>query len=131
MLIRAEANEWLGNRMDAVADFQAVRDRSIDGVTCLLSSDIITGDQENFIKNVRDEYYREMAFEGVFLHEVRRRNALDKERGVAEYRGEAFNDPQNSIRLANDVKWNDYRLIAPIPDAEVFANTDIRQTPGY
>lgn len=110
-LIRAEAN-LLGpvvNEAAALADIQVVRARA--GLTTPLDPLVFTGSV------LRDEYFaerrRELAFEGHRYFDFTRRG-LD------------IGKPAGSV-IEND----DYRVLANIPLAEVQANKNLEQNPGY
>ena len=133
MLIRAEANAWINNNVAAIQDLRKVRGRSLNGV-CDGSSAIDSYDRENLIQQIRREYFREMAFEGIFLHEFRRRNVLDVVT-TNNYEPDETNDEATegriSARFVEEVPWNSYQLVVPIPDNELANNSAIQQTLGW
>jgi starch-binding outer membrane protein, SusD/RagB family len=98
-LTRAEANLRGGTQVGATpeADLNMVRGRvGLEPVN------------EATLQNVLDERRLELAFEGHWLHDVRRN--------------------QGSV---GNIPWNHNRLVYPIPQREMDANSALVQNPGY
>jgi tetratricopeptide (TPR) repeat protein len=145
-LIRAEAYFWLGNFNLAATDVDLVRKRSLKNAIHALPSLTINPDNTipaNQIKAIRDEYRREMCYEGIFLHEYVRQNILDdlagtdyaiiKEFTNADNGRTTGNPPRPDEQDARDrfriIRWDDdsrFCYIIPIPDAELFANPALK-----
>lgn len=145
-LIRAEAYFWLGNFNAAAADVDIVRRRALKGATQTLPSITTNPDNAipaNQIKAIRDEYRREMCYEGVFLHEYVRQNVLDdlagtdyaiiKEFTNADNGRTVGNPPRPDEQDARDrfrtIRWDEdsrFCYIIPIPDSERFANPQLK-----
>ncbi len=110
-LMRAEANYELGNDGDALADLDAVRSARIEG----FSSPGETGG--DLFDAIVTERRKELAFESRRFFDMRRWNMpIDR-----------IDCTANSCFLEND----NHRFVFPIPEAEVFANDEMVQNPGY
>ncbi|MDX2306496.1 MAG: RagB/SusD family nutrient uptake outer membrane protein [Microscillaceae bacterium] len=98
-LTRAEANFRLGTSVGATAleDINTIRDRvGLDDLTALTLDDILK------------ERYLELAFEGQFLHDIKR--------------------TQGSV---GNLPWNSPKLVYPIPQRELIVNPNLVQNEGY
>ncbi|MEM9527978.1 MAG: RagB/SusD family nutrient uptake outer membrane protein [Bacteroidota bacterium] len=97
-LIRAETNERLGTTVGATPaeDITTIRTRSG------LNTDAVD------LALILDERVRELAFEGLLIHDARRLQ-LD----------------------VGSLPYNDPSLVFPIPDREMNANPNLEQNPGY
>jgi hypothetical protein len=98
-LTRAEANFRLGTSVGAtpVADINTIRSRV--GLSNLVS---VT------LNQILNERYLELAFEGQFLHDIKRT------KGTVGAR-----------------QWNDSKLVYPIPQRELLVNPNLVQNEGY
>ncbi len=77
-------------------------------------------DQNDAITRILDERYREFAWEGSRLFDLKRNGKLITRQGVDIY-------PQNPVATLTDLN----RYTFPIPTAEMQANPNIQQNPGY
>lgn len=111
-LNRGEANALLGNRVAALADLNAIRtNRGLPASAEILGNDLLTA---AILRQRRLEY----AFEGHRWFDLKRRGS----------------DIVKTIPLsttANNIPYNDYRILANIPVNEVSTNKNIRQNFGY
>jgi starch-binding outer membrane protein, SusD/RagB family len=108
LLIRAEARAELGQTAEAVDDLNTLREARG-------ASTFASGDPQEIIAEVYDERRRELAFEGGHRwYDLKRRNMdVHKPDGLPT------------------VSWDDYRILAPIPTAQVDNSPEIDQNPGY
>jgi len=99
LLIRAEANFELGTNTgnSPMEDINMVRARS--GASPLMA---VTYD------DIQLERQRELAFEGFFIHDVKR--------------------TKGSVA---GLQWDSQKLVLPIPQSEMDTNADMEQNPGY
>lgn len=98
-LTRAEANFRLGTSVGATAleDINTIRNRvGLADLTALTLDDILK------------ERYLELAFEGQFLHDIKR--------------------TQGSV---GNLPWNSPKLVYPIPQRELIVNPNLVQNEGY
>lgn len=109
ILTRGEANFRNGSSIgaDPLDDFNAIRDRSNASMWDDLTLEMI--EQERF---------RELAFEGHRLHDLRR------------FRGSVV-APSGSPYVGETLQWNDPRLVMPIPQREMDVNPNLVQNPAY
>ena len=111
-LNRAEANAELGNRVAALADLNTIRtNRGLSASAEILGKDLLVA---AILRQRRFEY----AFEGQRWFDLKRRGS----------------DIVKTIPLsttANNIPYNDYRILANIPVNEVSTNKNIRQNFGY
>ncbi len=106
-LNRAEARAEQGNTTGAQADLNAVRNaRTLDDVTA-------SGDA--LIEAILTERRLELAFEGHRFFDLKRR-ARD------------IPKPQTAFGVLD---YEDFRILAPFPNAEVQSNPQLDQNPGY
>ncbi len=109
ILTRAEANLRDGTAIGAtpVADVNAIRNRAnatpMGAVT---------------LEDIRQERFRELAFEGHALHDMRR------------FRGNTV-APSGSPHAGETIQWNDGRLVLPIPRREMDVNENLVQNAAY
>ncbi|RRB02799.1 RagB/SusD family nutrient uptake outer membrane protein [Larkinella rosea] len=99
MLVRAECNLRLNSTVGATpaADLNAIRQRA--GIAPIAAPTI---------QNVLTERVKELAFEGLRIHDIKRTKGK-----------------------TGDLNWNDPKLVLPIPKREVDANNLLVQNPGY
>ncbi|WP_460673218.1 RagB/SusD family nutrient uptake outer membrane protein [Larkinella ripae] len=99
LLTRAECNLRLSTTTGATpaADLNAVRTRA--GLAPIAAPTVA---------NVLNERIKELAFEGLRLHDIKRTKGK-----------------------TGDLNWNDPKLVLPIPKREVDANSLLVQNPGY
>lgn len=98
-LIRAEANARLGGTIGGktpLEDLSVIRSRV--GLTTVSAT----------VADILKERVRELAFEGIFLHDAKR--------------------TQTNM---GTIAWNDNSLVLPIPQREMDANKKLVQNPGY
>lgn len=109
ILTRGEANFRNGTAIGAepLADFNRIRTRSN-----------ATEWSELDLDRIQEERYRELAFEGHALHDLRR------------FRGSVI-APLGSPHVGQELQWDDDRLVMPIPRREVDVNENLVQNPGY
>lgn len=77
-------------------------------------------DQDDAITKILDERYREFAWEGSRLFDLKRNGRLITRQGVDIF-------PQNPVATLTDIN----RYTFPIPTGETQANPNIQQNPGY
>lgn len=107
LLIRAEARFENGNESGALEDVNALRsERGLSEVS-------LSG--ESLIDEILKQKRLELAFEGERFFDLKRR-------------GMDIPKPQVAIP---DVSYEDLRILAPIPSAEVQLNDQLDQNPGY
>lgn len=110
-LIRAEANASLDNDVAALADLDAIRSNRIRGYTSL-------GESGNALDEaVRVERRIELAYEGFRMSDLRRW-------GLDVVRTDCTSDECELLR-------SNTKFVFPIPRAEIFANDNMEQNPGY
>jgi len=110
-LNRAEANAMLGNTADALADLNVIRTRS-----GLPERTGLTGDA--LLNEILRQRRLEYGFEGHRWFDLKRRGQ----------------DVIKTIPLTttpNNVPYNDFRILAPIPVNELSTNKSVRQNFGY
>jgi starch-binding outer membrane protein, SusD/RagB family len=110
ILTRAEANFRNGTAIGAAPldDISAIRNRAQAGeVWTSLDLD-----------KIRAERFRELAFEGHALHDLRR------------FRGSVV-APSGSPHVGETIQWNDGRLVLPIPQREIDVNPNLVQNTAY
>ena len=118
-LIRAEAYAQKGTAtlLNATADLNTLRAARIAGYT-----PAVFATPADAIAAIDVERFKELAFEGHRYFDIRRRN-------VAIVRNDNDITTGNAIPKTLDVTSRNY--ILPIPQAEIFANKNIQQNPGY
>ncbi len=93
---------------------------------------------DEMVKTVLDERFAELYMEGMRLEDIRRNVQGQQQMSGNCYRGlnamvkdpsfEEFNTP---TQINQSLKWNNRMYLQPIPDAEVYANPQMIQAPGY
>lgn len=114
-LIRAEANFNLNQGASAMADINDLRTARITGYV----EESLTG--AALEAAIQEERRKELAFEGHRWFDLKRLNQ-------AVVRGQ---DCTDGPAVACSLDKDDFRVVFPIPDAEVFANDNMRQNDGY
>lgn len=110
ILTRAEANFRAGSAVGAAPldDVNIIRDRAnADDVWVSLT-----------LNDIREERFRELAFEGHAIHDLRR------------FRGSVV-APSGSPFVGQTIPWNDGRLVLPIPQREIDVNHNLVQNDAY
>jgi len=115
-LIRAEANAEKGLLVAAALDLNTLRAARINGYVAEV---FLT--KESLINAIMQERFKELAFEGQRIHDLRRKG-LPVTR-LAEDAGNA----QGAVLL----QPTDKQYYFPIPDEEILANENMEQNPGY
>ncbi|TWF37298.1 putative outer membrane starch-binding protein [Chitinophaga polysaccharea] len=115
-LIRAEALAEKNKVTDGAADLNALRAARINGYT----PEAFAG-KDALINAIYTERFKELAFEGQRLFDLRRRNLS------------VTRNPEDAINAQGKVllKPGDKGYVFPIPDAETKANKNMKQNPGY
>lgn len=108
LLIRAEASAEIGDEAAAIEDLETLR--TARGLSEY--SNAPAG--EDLILEILDERRRELAFEGHRWFDLKRR---------------AMDIPKQGVLPA--IPYEDYRVLAPIPDSEVQDFENVVQNPGY
>ena len=90
----------------------AIKDRAHPGVERIAAT----------LDLVAKERRKELVLEGHRLYDILRQGLEIKRQGTGHF--------LNGNDLIT-VNWNDYRTIMPIPQAEIDANPNIKQNPGY
>lgn len=110
-LVKAEAYYELDDENNAVAELEALRTaRGLDAYGLLDAAP--SGD--DLIAEILDERRRELHFEGHRFFDLKRRAmTITKQEG------------------ANPVSYDDYRILAPIPQSQVDNNPELDNNPGY
>jgi hypothetical protein len=111
MLNLAEAHYFAGNEDQARDYLDAVRAARIDNYTSLGES----GD--NLIAAIMQEKRKELAFEGFRFYDIKR------------WREDIIRMDCTSVNC--ELLSDNFRMIYPIPQSEVFANDNITQNEGY
>jgi starch-binding outer membrane protein, SusD/RagB family len=116
-LIRAEAYAKLAtpNIVSGTADLNVLRAQRITGYvnqTFVTATDLINA--------VLDERYKELCFEGFRFFDLKR-NGLPVQRNLSDVTSATW-----QTLLAND-----YKMVLPIPQAEILANPNTIQNDGY
>jgi starch-binding outer membrane protein, SusD/RagB family len=116
VLARAEAYAELNQLANANTDLAALRTARIANYTHTPITD-----QATLISEIINERYKELAFEGQRYYDLRRRR-LPIQRDLSDVAGNA------SIQT---LPPTDSKYLLPVPFAEVFANPNVGQNPGY
>jgi starch-binding outer membrane protein, SusD/RagB family len=114
-LIRAEARAELNNLNGAADDINLIRNARI-----LNNVNVSFVTRDEAISFIMNERYRELPFEGFRFFDLKRRSL-----GVQRF----ASDVQSAIW--QNLAGNDYRMALPIPNAEILANPNTTQNPGY
>ncbi len=114
-LIRAEAKAELNDIVGAAADLNALRSARIAGYVAE-----VFASKEAVIAAIITERFKELAYEGHRFWDLRRRG-LPVERLASD----APNANAVTLPAGN------FRFVLPIPNAEIQANSQIQQNPGY
>jgi hypothetical protein len=114
-LMRAEAYAEKEMLTEAEADVNAIRVRRIVNPAILSF-----GSKESALKSIQEERRRELAYEGNRFFDLKRWglgiNRID----------------EDAVLVSNrDLEAGDYRFVFPIPQAEIFANSNMVQNSGY
>jgi hypothetical protein len=115
-LIRAEAYAETNQLDKAAAEINAIRANRITGYT-----NVTYNTKEEAINDILNERFKELAFEGFRLFDLKRR-------GLPVIRIEE--DVSSSLSWFR-LEANDYRFALPISSDEIFANPNTVQNPGY
>ena len=118
-LIKAEAQARQGNLTDAAQTLKELRDARFGSETTAESF----ANQEEAVRVIVAERRIELAFEGHRYLDIRRTRALT---GTGIIRDPRDCDVQNC-----ELPASDYRFNPPIPLAELNANDNMEQNPGY
>jgi hypothetical protein len=114
-LIRAEAKAETGDLAGAASDLNELRAARIMGYTS-----VTFASKEEAIREIVQERFKELAFEGHRFWDLRRRG-LPVERLASDA-------PSSNAAV---LPVGNFRFVLPIPNAEVQANPSIQQNPGY
>lgn len=114
-LIRAEAKAEKGDLIGAAKDLNDLRTERINSYV----PEVFTS-KDQLINAIMNERFKELAFEGHRLWDLRRRS-LPVQRLASDAPTAA-----SAVLAAGN-----FRFLLPIPDAEVKANPLIQQNPGY
>ena len=140
LLMHAEAAAQNGNLDDAVVSLNKVRARARSFGSSLDASsygaapaDIVsTPAQEELLDIVFWDRAKELCFEGHSRFDLVR---AGEERFMEELTSQTFMNNINNPDTEKPAPWivnvNTNRMILPIPEAEVSANTAMEQNPGY
>ena len=110
-LIRAEARAMLGDETGAQADVTTIRQRGLP------SAEAVTATGQTLLDEIEKEKRIELMFEGQRLWELmRHKQSLVR---------------TDCTNLVCDVAYPNNRFVAPIPQAELDANANMNQNPGY
>lgn len=115
-LIRAEARAESNDLPGATADINALRTARIAGYTAMANY----ATKDAAITDIMLERYRELAFEGHRMWDLRRK-------GLPVQR--LPSDAPNAASVT--LPGGNFRFVLPIPDAEIKANPLLEQNPGY
>lgn len=115
-LIRAEAYAETNQLTQAASDLNMLRMQRITGYTAETFAS-----KEALVNAVMMERFKELAFEGQRIHDLRRKNLP------------VTRLPEDAINALGAVTLNpaDNQYWYPIPDEEIRANENIIQNPGY
>jgi hypothetical protein len=115
-LIRAEAYAEKSNLSLATQDLNALRKARIDGYT-----DATFADKPALLTALVLERYKELAFEGHRFFDLRRNNLP------------ITREPADAINAlgATDLSSTNKEYAYPIPNAEIKANSNVKQNPLY
>jgi hypothetical protein len=114
-LIRAEAKARNNDLAGAASDINALRAARITGYT-----NVSFATQADAISAIADERFKELAYEGHRLWDLRRYNLP-----VTRLTSDAPTTSAVSLPAGN------FRFLLPIPFSEIQANPTIQQNPGY
>lgn len=114
-LSRAEANFMIGpaSALGAapIDDLNLIRNRS--------RAPLIATPADITLPLIQGDRYRELCFEGHALHDMRR------------WRGQVRAPSGSPWGAGAVLRWNDDRLVFPIPQREIDVNPNLRQNDGY
>lgn len=116
VLIRAEAYARTGDLTNAAADISLLHDnRLFDSPAVSFAS------QEQALQAIAIERRKELAFEGHRYYDLKRTGQS------------IIRDQRDLVRGATsaELSVDNFRFLFPIPQAEVFANENMTQNPGY
>jgi starch-binding outer membrane protein, SusD/RagB family len=108
MLIRAEAYAESGQSAQALADLNALRAKRNAAALNVTGPALINA--------ILEERRRELAFEGHRWFDLKRRG---------------MDIPKPAFGNNPSVPYTDFRILAPLPDAQVQNNVQLKQNPGY
>lgn len=113
--IRAEARAEDNNAVTsgAVSDLNTIRTNR--GLSSLNTSDF--NNKQDFIDSLLVERRRELVYEGHRFFTLKRR-------------AQDIPKPQGNVP-ENEVEYEEFRILAPLPNGEVTSNPQLEQNPGY
>ena len=114
-LIRAEARAEQDDLVGASADLNALRAARISGYT-----NVSLASKSEAITEIMNERFKELAYEGFRFFDLKRRG-LPVQRLTADVQSAAW----------QTLEASSFRFVLPIPQAEIFANKNVVQNPGY
>lgn len=115
LLMRAESNYRLNDKAAAILDINKIRERAYGNTSGDITTDQLTD------KFLLDERGREFYYEGQRRTDLVRFGQFTDGTYLWQWKGNAF----------NGVKTDAHLNVFPIPGAEVSANPNIKQNPGY
>ncbi|WP_132050979.1 RagB/SusD family nutrient uptake outer membrane protein [Pseudocnuella soli] len=115
LLIRAEAKAETGDLAGAAADINLLRDNRIANNTA-----VTFASKDEAINNILQERFKELAYEGHRLFDLKRRNLP-----VTRSSEDAPNANATTLPAGN------FRFVLPIPQTEMNANKAMTQNAGY
>ena len=135
-LMMAESCGYLGGSYvdEGLTYLNKVRERA--GITPVKKEDVSA--EGAMVKAVLDERFAELYFEGMRLEDIRRNVQGQQRMNGSCYRGlnamvkdPTFEEFNTVTPVKQNLQWNNRMYIQPIPDAEVYANPQLIQAPGY
>jgi len=114
-LMRAEAYAQKSMWEESIADLSEVRNNRISN-----PDQVIYGTFSEALKAIREERRRELAYEGFRFFDLKRWG-LPVERTVED----------SELASGKTLEAGNYRFVMPIPQEEIFANTNMVQNDGY
>lgn len=135
-LMMAESCGYLGGSYvdEGLTYLNKVRERA--GITPVKKEEVSA--EGAMVKAVLDERFAELYFEGMRLEDIRRNVQGQQRMNGSCYRGlnamvkdPTFEEFNTVTPVKQNLQWNNRMYIQPIPDAEVYANPQLIQAPGY
>lgn len=114
-LLRAEAYAETNQLQKAADDVNAVRSNRITGYT-----NVTFASKDEAINEILNERFKELAFEGFRFFDLKRRGL-----GIQRLASDVQSSAWQNLAAGN------FRFALPIPQAEIFANPNTVQNPGY